>query len=113
MDARRDDAHRVIFWHRELPPLDADAVAEHTLEAASSRVHGAITHGDESWSRCHEDLMATVHARLLQELSRLGGDYAHVVHESIDTRYDNSTDEGSLHGQFAYVLYRRGSGRTA
>jgi hypothetical protein len=29
-----------IYWHRELPPRRAEAVAAHTLEAVSDRVHG-------------------------------------------------------------------------
>jgi hypothetical protein len=51
--------------------------------------------------------MATASERLLQELARLGGDYAHVHDESIDTRHDYATGEGWLHGRFAYMLYRR------
>jgi hypothetical protein len=29
---------KVIYWHRELPPFDAEAMGEHVVEAASGRV---------------------------------------------------------------------------
>ena len=34
-----DTAERVTYWHRDLPPIDAEITGEHTLEAASR--HGA------------------------------------------------------------------------
>lgn len=84
-------------------------MGEHTVEAASSRVHGSFSHGDEAWDRCHEDLMRVTRARLEQEVARLGGLYAHVVEESIDSRRDDATGEAWLHGRFGYVLYGRPS----
>jgi len=33
-----DNEAKIVFWHRELPPLEADLVAEHTVEANSCRV---------------------------------------------------------------------------
>jgi len=100
---------QVVFWHRDLPPLDAELVGEHTVEATSARVAGTISHRDELWDRCYQALMANVHARLSQEIARLGGHYAHVHHESIDTRHDDAAGEVWLHGCFSYVLYRRPS----
>ena len=35
-----DSAPKIVCWHRELPPLKAELVAEHTVEANSSRVGG-------------------------------------------------------------------------
>jgi hypothetical protein len=32
---------KIVFWHRELPPLEADLEAEHTIDANSSRVPGS------------------------------------------------------------------------
>ena len=29
-----------VYWHRELPPLNADIMGEHVLEATSGRVRG-------------------------------------------------------------------------
>ena len=40
---------QTVFWHRELPPLDAEPVGEHTVEATSEHVHGSISHGDVRW----------------------------------------------------------------
>ena len=100
-------ANQIIYWHRELPPVDAEPVAEHTIEATSSRVAGTISHRDELWDQCYSDLMANTRARLAQELVRLGGDYAHVNDESIDSRHDDAAGEAWLHGRFSYMLYRR------
>jgi hypothetical protein len=99
-----------IYWHRELPPVDADPVAEYSMEATSARVPDTIVHRDELWHRCYEDLMAQARTRLGQELARLGGDYAHVLDESIDTRHDDATGEAWLHGRFTYVMYRKHAG---
>lgn len=97
-----------VFWHRELPPLDGEVVAEHFIEATSDRVPGGLSHRDELWSQCHETLMAHARLRLEQEIDRLGGDYAHVLDESIDSRHDPVTDTAWLHGKFTYVLLKGG-----
>jgi len=98
---------KCIYWHRELPPFDADILGEHTLEATSRRVQGSLAHRDEVWDVAYHDLMEKTHARLQQEIDRLGGHYAHVLDESIDSRHDDATGEAWLHGLFTYVLYRR------
>lgn len=98
---------RIVYWHRELPPLNADAVAEHIIEATSNRVPGTLLHRDELWGQCYENLMTRAGTRLEQEVVRLGGHYAHVLDESIDSRRDGATGEAWLHGRFAYMLYRR------
>jgi hypothetical protein len=97
---------QVIYWHRELPPLAAEAIGEHTLEATSGRVPGTIAHRDELWERCQAEVIAHSPARLEQEIARLRGHYAHVLSESIDTRHDEATGEAWLHGRFTYMLYR-------
>jgi hypothetical protein len=99
-------AEKTIYWHRELPPLDAEPMAEHTVEAASGRVAGTLSHRDELWDRCYAELMASVEARLAQEIARLGGRYAHVYEESLDTRHDDRTGEAWLRGRFSYMLFR-------
>jgi hypothetical protein len=38
---------------------------------------------------------------------RLGGHYAHVRDESIESKHDGQTGETWLHGRFTYALYRR------
>jgi len=97
----------VVYWHRELPPLDAEPAESHVLEATSERVPGTLAHRDELWERCYESLMAHASGRLEQEVARLGGTYAHVLDESIDSRHDDATGTAWLHGCFTYVLYRR------
>ena len=98
---------KIVFWHRELPPLDADIVGEHTVETDSSRVPGIIGHRDDLWEACYRDVMAKAEHRLAQEVSRLGGHYAHVHGEVIDPKHDAAAGEAWLHGRFDYVLYQR------
>ena len=99
-------ADHPIYWHRELPPLAAEQLGEHVVEASSGRVSSTLAHRDELWTRCHADLMAQAHARLEQEVARLGGRYAHVLNESIDPHHDAATGEAWLQGRFTYMLYR-------
>jgi hypothetical protein len=94
-----------IYWHRELPPLNAKIAGEHTIEATSARLAGTLTHRSELWDRCYADLMTEAKRRLQQEIVRLGGTYAHVIGESIEPRRDDTTDEAWLHGTFTYILY--------
>ena len=103
------DPGKIVYWHRELPPFEAELMAEHAIEAASGRVAGTLSHRDELWDRSYQELMANAHARLAQEIVRLGGHYAHVQSESIDILHDDAADEAWLHGSFSYILYRRPS----
>jgi hypothetical protein len=105
--SRKPNGNKIIYWHRELPPLDAEIVGEHTVEATSRRVTSTFAHRDELWLSCHDDLMTNTRARLEQEVARLGGHYAHVLDEEIDSRHDDATGESWLHGRFTYMLYRR------
>jgi hypothetical protein len=98
---------KVVYWHRELPPLDAELMAEHTVEADSSRVSGSIAHRDALWDQCYRELMANAESRLAQEVARLGGHCAHVHDEAIDPKHDDAVGEAWLHGRFGYMLYRR------
>ena len=100
MNAATTNDPKVIYWHRELPPLGAEPIAEHVLEANSRRIPGTIAHRDELWDLCHEQLMAEARRRLLQEMKRLDGDYVHVLTESITPRHDDVAGEAWLHGQF-------------
>lgn len=96
----------VIYWHRELPPFDAEPMGEHVVEATSGHVPDTIADRDELWNQCRDELMANTRARLQEEVTRLGGRYAHVLDESIDTRHHAATGEAWLHGRFTYMLYR-------
>ena len=96
----------ILYWHRELPPLTAEAMGEHTLEATSRRVSARFSRADEEWNRSYEDLMTRVRARMAQEVARLGGHYAHVGEELITPQHDDALGEAWLYGRFQYVLYR-------
>lgn len=96
-----------VYWHRQLPPVDAEMVGEHVLEATSRRVSGSLASRDELWESCYHDLMVNAEMRLKQEMGRLAGHYAHVLHESVDSRHDDAAGEAWLRGRFVYVLYRR------
>jgi hypothetical protein len=98
---------RCIYWHRDLPPIDAEMLGEHVLEASSSRVPASFAYRDEMWERCYRDLMEHTSTRLRQEIDRLGGRYAHVVEESILSRHDDANGTAWLQGRFTYMLYGR------
>ena len=38
---------RRVYWHRELPPLDAEMIGERVLEATSGRLADAAGRGTE------------------------------------------------------------------
>jgi len=82
-------------------------MGEHTVEADSDRVAGGLVRGDEVWGRSYDDLMTRTEARLIQEIARLGGEYAHVHDEWIAPKHDAATGQSWLHGRFTYMLYRR------
>jgi hypothetical protein len=96
----------MVYWHRELPPLRAEPIGEHMLEATSRRVPGTLLHRDKLWEQCYDDLMRQARQRLEQEVRRQGGSCAHVLSESVDSRHDGASNEAWLHGCFTYVLYR-------
>ena len=106
MNTTSESTPKAIYWHRDLPPLHAEAIGEHTIEATSSRVPGTIAHRDELWTRCEDELMSQTRHRLAEEMARLGGRSVHVHQESIETRHDDATGEAWLHGRFGYTLYR-------
>ena len=58
------------------------------------------------WDECERGLTAEVELRLTQEVARLGGRWAHVLNERIDTKRDVVANETWLHGRYTYVLYR-------
>jgi hypothetical protein len=103
---KSNSTKKFIYWHGELPPFDAEAIGEQRIEASSGRVPGTLAHRDELWNQCYEDLMNRVQTRLRQEVARLGGNYAHVLTESVDSRHNAATGEAWLQGRFIYMLYR-------
>src|SRR5437867_3187492 len=102
MAPERND--KVVYWHRELPPHDADPIGDHTIEATSARVPGTLERRDDLWDRSYQQLMDRARLRLEQEVVRLGGDYAHVLSEDIEPRHDDRTGEAWMYGRFDYEL---------
>ena len=102
-----DAGAKTVYWHRELPPLHAEPLGEHVVEADSMRVIGNLAHRGDLWDSCYRDLMARLEDRLHQEAARLGGHYAHVLEESIDSRHDDRSGDVWLRGRLKYLLLRR------
>ena len=94
-----DNETKIVFWHRELPPLHADVLAEHTVEANSSRVPGTLAHRGELWDECYREIMVNAENRLVQEVARLGGHFAHVFDEAIEPKHDSVHGQAWLHGR--------------
>src|SRR4051794_26691277 len=106
MDAASTAGPKSIYWHRELPPIDAQPMEEHVVEAFSTHVPDTIAHRNDLWHRCKSELVESAGERLREEIARLGGRYAHVLDESIDIRHNASAGEAWLHGRYTYMLYR-------
>ena len=49
--------------------------------------------------------------RLEQEVVRLGGNYAHLLNESVESKHDDVTGEAWLHGRYSYMVYRQSLNR--
>ncbi|HWF38721.1 MAG TPA: hypothetical protein VG322_09395 [Candidatus Acidoferrales bacterium] len=99
---------KVIYWHRELPPLDAEPIGERIIEINSMHVPGTLAHRDELWEQCYADLMAKAATELNHEILRMGAHYAHILSESVDSKRNDVVNEAWLHASFTYVVYRRG-----
>ena len=107
MSSSGGTAPKVVYWHQELPPVNGEVLHEHVIEAISDTVQGSIERHGDLWHRCYTQLMEHTRLRLEQEVKRLGGDYAHVLDEHVDSRRNDATGESWLHGRFSYVLYQR------
>lgn len=107
-DAIDAPSSQTIYWHRDLPPMKAEPMGEHVVEATSTAVQAPLAHRDELWGRCYQELMTHAQQRLRQEVLRLGGDYAHVLDEAVDSQHNDVANESWLHGRFTYMLYARG-----
>jgi hypothetical protein len=96
----------VVYWHRDLPPFDAEAIGEHSLEADSPRQADTVANRDELWSEYRLGLNEAVHDRIGQEVSRLGGHFAHVLDERVEIKRDAAKGEAWMHGRYTYMLYK-------
>lgn len=111
MNATPDNESTIVYWHRDLLPLEAELLAEHAVEADNSRVAGTLAHRDELWDRCYQELMANAERRLVQEVARLCGHYTHVHDEALSPKHDDAAGEAWMQGRFTYMLDRRASER--
>ena len=84
--------------------------AQHTIEASGGRDLGTLANRDELWDQCYQELMTNTTNRLVEEVARLGGHYAHVHDEAISPKHDDAAGEAWMHGRFTYMLYRRPAG---
>ena len=107
LPSKDPEAAKTIYWHRDLPPLHAQPLGEHVVEADSMRVIGNLAHRVDLWDSCYRDLMARLENRLRQEVARLGGHYAHVLEESIKSKHDDRSGDVWLRGRLKYLLLRR------
>jgi len=82
MERMSNGQRKIVYWHRELPPFNAEPMGEHVVEATSRHVPDTVAHRDEIWNHCQDELMANACERLQEEIDRLGGRYAHVLDES-------------------------------
>jgi hypothetical protein len=103
--------HSRIYWHRDLPPLDAELMGEHSVDAVSESVAYRFDERDELWQRCSASLRERLAERLEAEIDRLGGDYVHVLEEDVTPHVDHPTGKYWLIGRVRYTLYRRAPGR--
>ncbi len=101
-----DTSKQVVFWHRALPPLDAEPLGEHCVEADSGHVQDTLAHRNELWEDCRLDLVAAATRRIDQEVARLGGRFAHVRDERIEVKHDAVQSDAWMHGRYTYMLYR-------
>src|SRR5689334_3086255 len=92
-EGERPGPQKSDYWQRELPPLDAEPLGAHTVDANSVRVTGRLDRRGDLWDRCYRDLTTRVEERLRQEVRRLGGDCAHVLEEAVDSRSDARSGE--------------------
>jgi hypothetical protein len=101
-----DPTTQIVFWHRDLPPLDAEPLGEHSVEANSQHVPDTLAHRDELWQDCRLGLVAAATRRIGQEVVRLGGRFAHVLDERIEVKRDGAQSDAWMHGCYTYMLYR-------
>ncbi len=97
---------KLVYWHRELPPLTDDVAGEYVVEAESYAVPASRPAEEELWQECHESLMKVACDRLEQEVRRLGGSSARVVEADIREKRDPLAGTLRLVGRFTYILYR-------
>jgi hypothetical protein len=99
---------QVVYWRRELPPLSEQVEGEHELEAESPHLHYDFGDRQVMWSKCYPLLLERAEERIRQELVRLKGSCAHVVHEQVTAKTDDAASLFWLRGRFLFVMYVHG-----
>ena len=102
-----EQASKAVYWHRELPPCEAEPIGNHTIEATSGRVPQTLEYREKMWERCYRELMDRTRLRLAQEIVRLGADYAHVLKEEIAPRHDDTDRRRQIYARHPRRKRRR------
>src|SRR5262245_8818628 len=100
-------ATKTLYWHRELPPVDAEIVGEHTVEASSGRVPGTISHREALCDHRYQALTPQNRRRTAQESARLAKDCARIIGASRAARNDDYRSEAWLCGRFTHALVQK------
>lgn len=103
---RAESPAKLVYFRRELPPLQDETAGEFVVEAESPPVPNTGLGRDELWTHCYDDLMHSAVERIGQEVVRLHGSCAHVVDEQIEPKVSYERGEAWLWGMFTFVLYR-------
>ena len=93
----------IVSCRRSMPSRSASTSSKPTACMSSA----VLPTAESSGIRCYQDLMARLEERLHQEAARLGGHYAHVHEESIDSKHDDRSGDVWLRGRLKYLLLRR------
>lgn len=96
---------KVVYWHRDLPPVAAEPVSEDEVEASGPH-HPIGTDEQELWARSREALLATAERRIAQEVTMKGGTFAHVSDDHVEAHSDHTIGESWLRGRYSFVIYR-------
>jgi hypothetical protein len=97
---------QVVFWHRDLPPVEAEPIVEDEIEATGPRLPSSPSGRSELWTRSADGLRASAESRIAQEVRRLGGLYAHVNDDHVEEHTDHASGETWLRGRYSFVVYR-------
>jgi len=85
---------KIVFWHRELPARGESRSGTHCRSQQQSRSRNArASCRDELWDQCYRELMANAENRLVHEVTRLGGPFAHVDDETINPKHVEAAGE--------------------
>ena len=67
---RAESPAKLVYFRRELPPLQDETAGEFVVEAESPPVPNTGLGRDELWTHCYDDLMHSAVERIGQEVVR-------------------------------------------